>query len=165
MADKTIVERLQPSLLDRLTDANPESQVEGRNDRVIDLTRLREIIKRDLSWLLNTNNQETEIDAQQFPQVTRSVLNYGVREVAGDFSTDQRAQMIRSSIQRAIEQFEPRIMDGSLDVELESSDAGNGTIVTFNIRADMWAQPLPLELYLRSEIDVTTGELRLERKG
>ena len=29
----------------------------------------------------------------------------------------------------------------------------------------LWAQPLPLELYLRSEVDTTTGELTLERKG
>jgi type VI secretion system protein ImpF len=35
--------------------------------------------------------------------------------------------------------------------------------VTFDIAADMWAQPLPMELYLRSEVDITTGELKLER--
>jgi type VI secretion system protein ImpG len=36
-------------------------------------------------------------------------------------------------------------------------------VVYFDIRAEMWAQPLPMELYLRSEVDVTTGELKLER--
>ena len=35
MADKTIIERLQPSLLDRLTDMAPESLTETRDDRVI----------------------------------------------------------------------------------------------------------------------------------
>jgi type VI secretion system protein ImpF len=35
--------------------------------------------------------------------------------------------------------------------------------VSFDIRAEMWAQPLPLELYLRSEVNVATGELKLER--
>jgi type VI secretion system protein ImpF len=29
----------------------------------------------------------------------------------------------------------------------------------------MWAQPLPMELYLRSEVDVTTGNIRVERKA
>ncbi|NVK14490.1 MAG: type VI secretion system baseplate subunit TssE, partial [Rhodobacteraceae bacterium] len=31
------------------------------------------------------------------------------------------------------------------------------------IRADMWAQPMPLELYLRSKVDLTTGEVEMER--
>jgi predicted component of type VI protein secretion system len=50
MADKTIIERLQPSLLDRLTDLAPESLTESRDDRVIDLRRLRDIIRRDMTW-------------------------------------------------------------------------------------------------------------------
>ena len=33
--------------------------------------------------------------------------------------------------------------------------------VSFDIRADMWAQPMPLELYLRSQVDVTTGQTQL----
>ena len=37
------------------------------------------------------------------------------------------------------------------------------SIVTYDIHADMWAQPMPMELYLRSQVDVTTGELQLER--
>jgi len=162
MADKTITERLQPSLLDRLTDKEPGVRKEKREDRVIDTRQLREIIQRDLSWLLNTNNNETQIDPERYPSVARSVLNYGVREVAGDYSTSQRAELIRKSIARAIELYEPRIREGSTDVELRTDDVGNETLISFDIRADMWAQPLPLELFLRSEVDVITGEVTLE---
>ena len=164
MADKTISERLQPSLLDRLTDSDPGEIKESRDLRVIDIRRLREIIQRDLSWLLNTSNNDSVIDAASYPNVVGSVLNYGVREVAGDFSTAERAELIRMSIKRAIERFEPRIREGSTDVELRYEEEDqNKTLVKFDIRADMWAQPLTMELYLRSEVDVTTGELRLER--
>ena len=52
MADKTLTERLQPSLLDRLTDLEPEAKTESRDSRVINIRRLREIIRRDLAWLL-----------------------------------------------------------------------------------------------------------------
>ncbi len=38
-----------------------------------------------------------------------------------------------------------------------------GMTIGLDIRADMWAQPLPLELYLRSKVDVTTGEVTMER--
>lgn len=165
MADKMMSERLQPSLLDRLTDDDPTSQSEGRDARVIDIRRLREIVQRDLSWLLNTNNAETWIDPDRYPLAARSVLNYGVREVAGDFASKDRAQVIRKSIAAAIEAFEPRIRRGSTQVEMRSEDTARSTIISFDIRADMWAEPIPLELYLRSSIDTTTGEIALERVG
>ena len=52
-------ERLQPSLLDRLTDDDATNAAESREARVIDIRRLRDIVQRDLSWLLNTNNGES----------------------------------------------------------------------------------------------------------
>ncbi|MGS4946427.1 type VI secretion system baseplate subunit TssE [Meridianimarinicoccus sp. RP-17] len=162
MADRTITERLQPALLDRLTDLAPHSATEARDSRVIDLNRLRDIIRRDLSWLLNTNNLDTVIDAEMFPHAANSVLNYGVREVAGDFSTEERAKRIHESIRAAIERFEPRIREGTVEIVERKSEEGRRGTVVFDIAAEMWAQPYPIELYLRSEVDVTTGELRLE---
>ena len=163
MADKTISERLQPSLLDRLTDKEPGSKKESRDERVIDLSRLRDIIQRDLGWLLNTTNNEDHFDPKMFPTVARSVLNYGLADASGEFSTSARAEKIRKGIERAIARFEPRIIAGSVDVSLSPGDDSNDITVALNIRADMWAQPLPLELYLRSQVDVTTGEVSVER--
>lgn len=163
MNDRAISERLQPSLLDRLTDLEPHEKTERREDRVIDLPQLRKIIERDLSWLLNTNNSANLIDEETFPSVSASVVNFGLREVAGEYSTVERVELIRKSILRAIECYEPRIRKGSTEVRLRSDGETRETVISFDIVADMWAQPLPLELYLRSEVDVTTGELKLER--
>ncbi|MGR3320312.1 MAG: type VI secretion system baseplate subunit TssE [Pseudooceanicola sp.] len=163
MSDKTLTERLQPSLLDRLTDDDPSERKERRDDRVIDLRRLREIIQRDLSWLLNTSDQSSLIDPVRYPNAARSVLNFGIHEVSGEYSTTERANMIRKSIAEAIRVFEPRIHPGSVDVLLRQGQGERETLVTFDIRADMWAQPMPMELYLRSEVDVTTGQVELER--
>ena len=165
MADNLLSERLQPSLLDRLTDDAPNEKTEARAHRAIDIGRLREIIKRDLSWLLNTNNMETMIDRKRFPNAAKSVLNYGVREVAGEYSTSVRAELIRKSILESISQHEPRIIAGSAFVELRTEENKGETQIAFDIHADMWAQPLPLELYLRSRIDVTSGEVTLDRMG
>ncbi|MEM6304069.1 MAG: type VI secretion system baseplate subunit TssE [Pseudomonadota bacterium] len=165
MADKTISERLQPSLLDRLTDDAPESKTETRDARVIDIRRLRDIIRRDLAWLLNNNNQDTLIDEAVYPHVRRSVLNYGVRDVAGDFSTPVRVEDIRTAISRAITLYEPRIREGTLEVILRQTEDSSQSVIDFDIRADMWAQPLPMELYLRSQVDLTTGHLSLEGAG
>ena len=165
MADHTLTERLQPSLLDRLTDDNPGDLKETRDSRVIDLRRLREIIQRDLSWLLNTYDNSSMFDVEEFPNVANSVLTYGVTEVAGEYATGERALLIRNSMQRAIEKFEPRIIPGTLDVILRDDDGKRQTVINFDIAAEMWAQPLPMELYLRTQVDMTTGELILERPG
>lgn len=163
MADQTLTERLQPSLLDRLTDQEPGELKERREDRVIDVRRLRDIIQRDLAWLLNTNSHETLLDPETYPNVCNSVVNYGVREVAGELSSVQRAVEIREMIRLAIERFEPRIRAGTLDVVLRVDKDATRSIISYDIRGEMWAQPLPLELYLRSEVNVATGELKLER--
>ncbi len=163
MADKTLTERLKPSLLDRLTDDNPGDEKETRDSRVIDLSRLREIVQRDLSWLLNTTNIEDELDPDRYPHVGRSVLNYGVKVVSGEFSTSKRAELIRRSIERAIALYEPRIIEGSVEVILRPDEASGQMAVALDIRADMWAQPMPLELYLRSNVDIATGEVSVER--
>lgn len=187
MADRRLEERLQPSLLDRLTDDNPGDQTETRDDRAIDAKRLRDILRRDLSWLLNTTNLEAELgsehsaeaarleanagsqvtflDPDEFPQAARSVLNFGVRAVSGSFATERRAAEIRTAIADAISEFEPRVSAGTLDVVLRSEGNARETVITFDIRADMWAQPVPLDLYLRSEVDLTTGNLTLESRG
>lgn len=163
MSDKMIAERLQPSLLDRLTDDAPGEQKERREDRVIDVKQLREIIQRDLAALLNTSDNSGMIDPDRYPHASKSVLNYGIHEVAGDYSTAQRAEMIRKSIASAVQTFEPRIHPGSIEVQTRVGQADRNCVITFDIRADMWAQPMPMELYLRSQVDVTTGELQLER--
>ncbi len=158
-------ERLQPSLLDRLTDDDATNAAESREARVIDIRRLRDIVQRDLSWLLNTNNGETWIDVARYPLASKSVVNYGVREVAGDFASKDRATVIRKSIAAAIENFEPRIRKGSTHVDIRTENIARNTIISFDIRADMWAEPIPIHLYLRSTVDVTTGEVSLERSG
>jgi len=162
VADRNIIERLQPSLLDRLTDLEPDKRTETREARVIDITRLRDIIRRDLSWLLNTNNLESEIDAAAYPNARNSVVNFGVREASGSFTGEVRAQEIRKSMHAAIRRFEPRIKEGTLDVVLRTAEKGREAVIVFDIVADMWAEPIPLQLYLRSEVDITTGEVALD---
>ncbi len=164
MADKTIIERLQPSLLDRLTDDEPEKKTEGRDSRVINLNRLRDIVRRDLAWLLNSNNMDSILDSEAYPHTARSVLNYGVRDTSGDFTTEDRADAIRKSIELAIARFEPRIIAGTLEVTLRENKDRKRAVVDFDIHAELWAQPLPMELYLRSQVDLTTGELSLDSR-
>ena len=165
MADRMLLERLQPSLLDRLTDDAPEERVEPAAKRVIDVNRLREIIRRDLGWLLNTSNLESEHDLEGRPNVARSVLNYGIPELAGSIATIGRAVEIRQAIRQAIERFEPRIIPETLEVDMRQENVGSGAVISFDIRGELWAEPVPVDLYLRTALDVTTGEVTVSRQG
>ena len=53
--------RLQPSLLDRLTDDEPHKSVESNDKRVLNKSQLRQCVLRDLAWLLNTSNTESDL--------------------------------------------------------------------------------------------------------
>ena len=55
-------ERLQPSLLDRLTDNEPAKKEESRAQRVLSMKKLREGVVRDLLSLLNTTKLDVARD-------------------------------------------------------------------------------------------------------
>jgi type VI secretion system protein ImpF len=163
MAEPAESERLQPSLLDRLTDSAPTEVTESVRERVIDMRRLREIVLRDLTWLLNTVNTESSHDLERHPNVASSTINYGITDISGKRAIDARPFELERRIKTAIETFEPRIIKGTLSVSLGTNDNGAQSHIEFNVRADLWAQPVPTEVFLRTELDVTTGEMRIER--
>ncbi len=55
MAELTPLEKLQPCLLDRLTDDDPKNGEESRAQRVVSLSRYKRGVLRDLEWLFNTD--------------------------------------------------------------------------------------------------------------
>ncbi len=163
MADPGENERLQPSLLDRLTDFAPTELQDSIHDRIIDIRRLREIVLRDLGWLLNTVNHEGDIGTDEFPNAAKSTLNYGITDISGKRAAESRGFELERMIHKAIEQFEPRIIPGSLSVTLSNVEDSMKSQIFFNIQADLWAQPVPVEVYLRTELDLASGEMRVSK--
>ena len=106
MAELTTSERLQPSLLDRLTDDEPSSKAESRERRVMSLRQLRYAVLRDLSWLLNSASRPLDDEITQFPLVARSVINYGLPDLTGLTTSGIKAgrleQMVFEACRRGI---------------------------------------------------------------
>ena len=162
MADQQLSERLQPSLLDRLTDEEPGKSIDSRGNRVIDLDRLRQIVRRDIAWLLNTTNFAASEDLDRYPNVAKSVLNFGIPDTAGRRIADLRDRSIEQVLKKAIQTFEPRIMPNTLKVSYSEGGGRDQTaVIAFDVRGQLWAQPVPLELFIRSEVDVTSGEVKI----
>jgi type VI secretion system protein ImpF len=158
VAELSLQERLQPSLLDRLTDNEPDSKVESRAQRVLSLNRLRRSVLRDLAWLLNCGNLAVTEDLSDFPEVTNSVINYGVAGLAGTSAKSTDIPRVEREVRQAILDFEPRILAKSLSVKVVLDDEKlTQKMLTFQIEGQLWAQPLPVNLYLSTDVDLETG--------
>ena len=160
MADLTPKERLQPSLLDRLTDNAPKSDKESREDRVLSPRRLKTCVIRDLEWLLNTCDLASVEDLSCYPGVEDSVLNFGLPDLAGRNVSGLDVELLERSLRRAILRFEPRILPQSLVIRAvveESSMSHNA--VRFDIEGELWGQPMPQQLYLKTEMDLESGDV------
>jgi type VI secretion system protein ImpF len=161
MAELAPRERLQPSLLDRLTDEEPASQAEPRERRVLSLRTLREGVLRDLAWLLNTTSLLSAIDAPRLPYVANSVLNYGVPDLSGNSVANLNLPRLERAIRQAIWDFEPRLVRATVAVRALSDTNAEHNKLTFEIEADMWAQPYPERLFLKTQLDLEHGAVTL----
>lgn len=162
MAELTPKERLLPSLIDRLTDERPNDREESRHQRASNIGSMRESVLRDLEWLMNTVNLESVIDFDRYPELKSTVLNYGLPGLSGStINSSQRAD-IKNLLKLAIETFEPRIMKNTLRVSLvEDKEAKNPHALIFQIEGTMWGRPMPEALFLRTEMDLEVGSVKV----
>jgi type VI secretion system protein ImpF len=160
-------DRLQPSLLDRLTDDAPETAVEPRERRMLSFAQLKDAVRRDLAWLLNTGNLETVQDLSDWSEaVAASVINYGMPDLTGLVVSGLEVREVERALRQTILNFEPRILPKSLHVSVSvSHEAMTANAVRFEIDGELWAQPMPLRLLLRSEMDLYTGNVSIEEVG
>ncbi len=164
MAELAPQERLQPALLDRLADDEPDKKQEPREARVITKARLRQAVLRDLVWLFNATCMG---GLAEQTYAAHSVINFGLPALAGETSSTLDVVALEGAIRQAILDFEPRITPSSLRVEALVSDAqlDHHNVVSVMIRGDLWGKPVPLELLLRTEVDLETGEVELRDMG
>lgn len=157
MADVARGERLQPSLLDRLTDNAPESRRESLDQQSLTMQQLRQAVLRDIGWLLNTTNLAAVEDLDGYPRVAASTLNYGVPGFTGMLSAEEKVAVLENAIADALRRYEPRLRAGSLRVRARE-DTGDHVVPTlvFDIRGELWAQPVPQQLFLETSIDIQT---------
>ena len=155
MAEALSRDRLYPSLLDRLVDDEPGRATEARENRSATLQKLRENVLRDLNWLFNAT--QSSIDFEGDALLSGSVINYGMPPLAGrpasQYDISELARVLRGVILR----FEPRIIAHTLKVSAEGHNGDSHNVLGFRIEGQLWSQPIPLEIFMRTEIDLESG--------
>lgn len=154
--------RLQPALFDRLIDDEPENRREAEERRVMSKADLRQAVLRDLGSLFNSV-QPLGSAAEPYPLLAESVLNYGLPALSGQLASRLDVSVLEKAIREAIVRFEPRILPSTLRVEARESASVLDThnVIEFEIRGHLWSQPVPLEILLRTQLDLEAGQVEV----
>ena len=92
-----------------------------------------------------------------------SVLNYGLPPLSGQLASKLDVSVLERVIREAIVRFEPRILPETLSVR--ALDAGSvldtHNVIEFEIRGHLWSQPVPLEILLRTQVDLEAGQVEV----
>jgi type VI secretion system protein ImpF len=155
-------DRLQPALLDRITDDAPQQRQEADDRRVMSKSQLRQAVLRDLGWLFNAV-QPLAAEAELPAGVAASVLNFGLPPLSGLLASKVDVNDLERSIRDAILRFEPRILPDTLKVQAlaPSSVLDTHNVIEFEIRGHLWSQPVPLEILLRTHLDLEAGQMEV----
>jgi type VI secretion system protein ImpF len=156
MPELAVVEKLQPCLLDRLTDDEPNNSQESRSQRVISVQRYRQGVLRDLQWLFSasahlSHEGQSTFSIEDYPDALRSVINFGTRHLFGVMSPSMRD--LERQLAQALYTFEPRILRNSLKVRSHIE----GHCVALDVECELWASPVPEHLHIKTRLDIESG--------
>jgi type VI secretion system protein ImpF len=156
-------DRINPSLLDRLTDEAPQNAA-SRGGQSLTLSELRRSVLRDLNWLFNSSQSLKAQEAESWPQVRNSVVNYGLPPLSGLCASGLDLVQLERTLRTAIIDFEPRILPDSVSVKalLERESLDHHNVVSLHIEGLLWAQPVPIELLLRTQLNLESGQSSVE---
>lgn len=101
---------VQPSVLDRLLDDDPRTDVEHPGAVGSDLRHFKQAVARDLDVLLNSRCVDFGDRIESHPQARDSVINFGIIDLSSLslLNPDDRA-LLRDRIRITIERHEPRL--------------------------------------------------------
>jgi type VI secretion system protein ImpF len=160
----TPLDRLQPCLLDRLTDEEPGNREESRNQRVVTIQRYKAGVLRDLEWLFNSVGHYPDetvgrMTFGDYKEAYRSVINFGIRQVYGRLAPD--IEEIEKQLYDALVTFEPRINRHTLKVVVKIER----NILSIELTGELWVNPLPEKLFIKTVLDLESSACSTKEAG
>jgi type VI secretion system protein ImpF len=151
--------RITPSVFDRLLDFEPEAKTESVKSRSKSLRELKQSVRRDLEWLLNTRQIATEIP-ETLVELNKSVFAYGMPDITGTSAKNLSEQKrLVKQIETAIKNFEARFLD--VKVIFEPINNIDRTI-RFKIEARLDIEPTPEPIVFDTVLQLGSGGFSLK---
>jgi type VI secretion system protein ImpF len=105
---------------------------------------------------------DTPPDLSAFPEVRRSVVNYGVPSFSGRSVRDFDREALAREIRAILATFEPRLKDSETKVTVNFGEKQSG--IRIDIEAVLIMTPMPERLRLQTMIDLDNGSARTSLK-
>ncbi len=148
-------------LLERLLrSANPGDQMTRRRASAGAQEELEHLC-RDLTLLFNATGLGAICPLGSQPHVTRSVLNYGLGNLAGVVLSSIDTQKLESRIREIVLNFEPRILRYSIEVQLLPMTPGSASL-NFLIEGEIRGLDALHAFHLESAWNTESGEVRVQ---
>lgn len=147
------------SLLDRLTDDDLKRYGELHMTRSQSIRKLRDAVRRDLEWLLNTRQP---IDpAPDNSELHDSLYMYGLPDITSlSVANIRDRQRLAQAIQAAVVKFEPRIVNPR--VSLVTSGDAKAPMLRFAIEGMLRADPNPEHVSFDTVLELANGEYKVQ---
>jgi type VI secretion system protein ImpF len=147
------------SVLDRLIDREPRTQVEAPLTRSQSIRIMKAAVQRDLEWLLNSRRIFQEPD-ESLKEVNRSVYVFGLPDFSSYTvaSGADRSKLSRQLVS-AIKLFEPRLLNVRV-VPVESSESGVQEL-RFRIEGLLAMDPAPEPVSFDTVVELRSSNCRV----
>lgn len=147
-------------------DESGERLIAGRRQAAraaISETSLRREVSRDLEVLMNTIALGSSLNLEAYPDVARSVLNFGLPDVTHRSIDEHRTGEITQEIAHALAVYEPRLSAATLRVRRDESLDAMGLKVRFVVQADLICDPVDVPVEFVADVEIDTGKIVLNR--
>jgi type VI secretion system protein ImpF len=124
---------------------------------------LRREVSLDLEALLNTIALESSVDLSDFEHVRRSVLNFGLPDIAHRSIDEASVGDIPEEIRAALMAHEPRLVPSSLAVDRDLSVDSKQLKVRFTVRADLLCDPVNVPVEFLADVELDSGKIVVSR--
>jgi len=148
------------SVLDRLTDNDPKSPSgEAPLSRAESVRALKQGVRRDLEWLLNTRRNPDDPGLSRL-ETENSVYNYGLPDFSAYSIANPKDQTkLVKALQAAVKTFEPRLANVRI-LPLEITSTGLRTL-RIRIEGLLLMDPAPEHISFDTMLQLTTGDFRI----
>ena len=151
------------SVFDRLIDADPRISSEASLTRAQSVRALRDAVRRDLEWLLNTR-QVAFPPPEGLRELNRSVYVYGLPDFTGyNLGSAAAETKLTRQLQSALKFFEPRLAKVRV-VPIEPLAANTRTF-RFRIEALLMMDPAPEHISFDTVLQLTTSQYEVQNAG
>jgi type VI secretion system protein ImpF len=147
--------RVTTSVLDRLIDYEPDVTREPIGTRSKNLRQLKQSVRRDLEWLLNTRQIASGVPSE-LKETNNSVASYGLPDFTHlTIDSGDHQKLIKREIEETIRRFEPRLENVVVLIEPVRSTE---RLLRFRIDARLKVDPAPEPIIFDTVLQLGSGE-------